>query len=78
MTEMLIHMDLAGRRLVEFPAVLEVRLLGESKMKIARTIGGHLGLLAWTLARRLRSAGHIQSEPVGSERGLKKERGVTL
>ena len=33
-------------RVVEQPAVLEVRMLGRSKMKILRTIVGHLGLLA--------------------------------
>ena len=31
--------------IVECPAVLEVRLLGRSKMKTLRTIFGHLGLL---------------------------------
>jgi hypothetical protein len=35
---------------VEHPAVLEVRLLGHSKMKVFRTIGGHLRLL-WRMAR---------------------------
>jgi polysaccharide deacetylase family protein (PEP-CTERM system associated) len=40
------RMDLAGRRIVEFPTTLEVRMIGRSKMKVVRTIGGHLGLLA--------------------------------
>jgi glycosyltransferase involved in cell wall biosynthesis len=44
--EMLGLLDLAGGRIVECPAVLEARLLGYSKMKIARTCAGHLGLLA--------------------------------
>ncbi|HSC88185.1 MAG TPA: glycosyltransferase [Polyangiaceae bacterium] len=44
--EMLILLDLAGERLVECPATLEVRLLGVSKLKTARTIAGHLKLLA--------------------------------
>jgi polysaccharide deacetylase family protein (PEP-CTERM system associated) len=44
--EMLGRLDLAGGRIVECPAVLEVRLLGRSKMKTVRTIFGHLGLLA--------------------------------
>jgi hypothetical protein len=43
---MLGRLDLAGGRIVECPAVLEVRLLGRSKMKTVRTIFGHLGLLA--------------------------------
>ena len=42
---MLIEIHRRGGRIVEFPATLESRLLGESKMKIVRTIGGHLGLL---------------------------------
>ena len=44
--EMLVQLDREGRRIVEQPAVLEVRLLGQSKMKLARTIRGHLRLLA--------------------------------
>jgi polysaccharide deacetylase family protein (PEP-CTERM system associated) len=43
--EMLIEVHRRGGRVVEFPATLESRLLGESKMKIVRTIRGHLGLL---------------------------------
>jgi dolichol-phosphate mannosyltransferase len=53
---------LSGRNIVEHPATLELRLFGRSKMKIARTIGGHLDLLAvlaWTrLTRRPVSAPH--------------------
>ena len=40
------RMDLAGRRIIEFPTTLEVRMIGRSKMKVVRTIGGHLKLLA--------------------------------
>lgn len=43
--EMLIGLKLRGGRIVEYPATLESRLFGESKMKIARTIMGHLQLL---------------------------------
>ena len=43
--ELLGRLDLDGGRIVECPAVLEVRLLGRSKMKTVRTIFGHLGLL---------------------------------
>lgn len=43
--EMLGRLDLKGGKIVEFPAVLEVRLFGLSKMKTARTIVGHLKLL---------------------------------
>jgi glycosyltransferase involved in cell wall biosynthesis len=44
--EMLGRVDLAGGTIVEFPAVLEVRLFGFSKMKTAKTIVGHLKLLS--------------------------------
>jgi polysaccharide deacetylase family protein (PEP-CTERM system associated) len=44
--EMLGRLDLNGGRIVEYPAVLEVRLFGFSKMKTARTIFGHLKLLS--------------------------------
>jgi polysaccharide deacetylase family protein (PEP-CTERM system associated) len=44
--EMLGRLDLAGGKIIEFPAVLEVRLFGFSKMKTARTIFGHLKLLS--------------------------------
>jgi polysaccharide deacetylase family protein (PEP-CTERM system associated) len=43
--EILVLLDRGGKRIVEHPAVLEVRLLGHSKMKLLRTIGGHLRLL---------------------------------
>jgi len=43
--EILGLVDLRGGRVVECPAVLEVRLLGRSKMKILKTILGHLKLL---------------------------------
>jgi len=44
-SEMLGRLDLAGHKIVEYPATLEVRVLGHSKMKVASTILGHLGLL---------------------------------
>jgi polysaccharide deacetylase family protein (PEP-CTERM system associated) len=44
--EMLGRLDLQGARIVEYPATLEVRMLGYSKMKTLRTIVGHLRLLA--------------------------------
>ncbi len=53
--EMLGVLALRRARIVEYPALLEVRMLGRSKMKIARTIVGHLRLLArfaWARLRR--------------------------
>ena len=44
--ELLARLDLAGETVVECPAVLEVRLMGHSKMKLARTVWGHAKLLA--------------------------------
>lgn len=43
--ETLVRLKLQGARIVEYPATLESRVLGESKMKILHTIGGHLGFL---------------------------------
>ena len=55
--EFMAKADLAGRRIVEYPTTLEVRVLGHSKMKILRTIVGHLSLLA-DLARLRLSRGN--------------------
>ncbi len=61
--EMLGILDLQGKRIVEQPAVLEVRLLGHSKMKLFPTIAGHIRLLVrmararWNLAR----PGHLET-----------------
>jgi glycosyltransferase involved in cell wall biosynthesis len=54
--EMLGLLALQGGTIVEQPAVLEVRLLGRSKMKTLRTIIGHLGLLLRLGMRRVRGA----------------------
>jgi polysaccharide deacetylase family protein (PEP-CTERM system associated) len=50
--EMLGKLDLSGGHIAEYPAVLEVRLFGFSKMKTARTIFGHLKLLSYLLRLR--------------------------
>jgi len=51
--ELLGKLDLRGGKILEHPAVLEVRLFGFSKMKTARTIFGHLGLLTRLSKERL-------------------------
>lgn len=51
--EILARLDLAGATVVEHPATLEVRLLGQSKMKVLRSVLGHLRLLARLASRRL-------------------------
>ncbi len=43
--EWLIRIDLAGGRIVEYPTVLHARVLGTSKMKVVRSILGHLQLM---------------------------------
>ncbi len=56
--EMLGKLDLAGMKIVEYPTTLSVRVLGYSKMKVARTITGHLKLLAGLLKQRV--SGKVQ------------------
>ncbi len=53
--EMVGRLDLSGGTVVEYPALLEARLLGRSKMKVVGTIFGHLGLLASLALARMRS-----------------------
>lgn len=55
--EMIARLDLAGRRVVEYPTTLEVRVLGQSKMKVLRTVWGHMGLLLDVAQARLRRQG---------------------
>jgi len=54
--EILARLDLRGSVVVEHPATLEVRLLGASKMKIARVVAGHLRLLVRLAALRMAGA----------------------
>jgi glycosyltransferase involved in cell wall biosynthesis len=49
--ELLLRLLRRGGRVVEYPTLLEARLLGVSKMRTMRTIRGHLGLL-WRVWRR--------------------------
>jgi polysaccharide deacetylase family protein (PEP-CTERM system associated) len=46
-------LDLRGHGIVEYPTTLEVRLLGRSKMKILKTILGHIRLMARLAGVRL-------------------------
>jgi polysaccharide deacetylase family protein (PEP-CTERM system associated) len=72
--EILIRLRLRGGRVVEYPTTLESRLFGESKMKIVRTIGSHLGLLRELLSLRLRGGGPPPAaEPVAATKaGVEK------
>lgn len=58
--ELLGLLDLSGGKIVEYPAVLDVRLFGISKMKTARTISGHLKLLS----RLIKIRWFGKSEPI--------------
>jgi len=70
--EMLGLLDLAGGRIVECPAALEVRLLGRSKMKIGKTMAGHLRLLARLAAARYRRRGPVAAAPMTSILGRRQ------
>lgn len=62
--EMLGRLDLRGGRIVEYPAVLEVRMIGRSKMKTARTIAGHLRLMARLWRERRQTPPAAPSPPM--------------
>jgi hypothetical protein len=53
--ELLGRLDLAGQRVVEHPATLDVRLVGHSKMRTLRTIAGHVRLMLHLASCRLRA-----------------------
>jgi polysaccharide deacetylase family protein (PEP-CTERM system associated) len=50
--ELIGHLGLRNAQIVEHPAVLAVRVLGHSKMKVLRTVFGHLRLLSRLLFQR--------------------------
>lgn len=50
--ELVGRLSQAGGTIVEYPATLEVRIFGESKMKTCRTILGHLRLIARLVCRK--------------------------
>ncbi len=70
--EMLGKLDLSGAHIIEYPATLEVRLFGESKMKVGRTIVGHLKLMSRLVNLRLR--GSLPPSPVQSLKPPETER----
>ncbi|MBK8173788.1 MAG: DUF3473 domain-containing protein [Rhodospirillales bacterium] len=69
-TEILSWLDMQGSKIVEYPAVLEVRLLGQSKMKILKTIGGHLQLIAALAGERISEALSSKPETPGERQHL--------
>jgi glycosyltransferase involved in cell wall biosynthesis len=62
--EILARLDLQGCKIVEYPTVLDVRKFGQSKMKVLRTIAGHLRLLGRLLLLRLFKAGGAAAVPL--------------
>jgi glycosyltransferase involved in cell wall biosynthesis len=51
--EKLVQLDRQGWRIVEVPAVLNARQFGQSKLRIARVIRGHIGLMVEIVLARL-------------------------
>lgn len=78
--EILGKIYLGGGKIVEYPAVLEVRLFGFSKMKTVRTIFGHLDLLAELARRRFGKNSAIKHSlinetPLKSKEIIEKDKG---
>ena len=72
--ELLGRLDLAGGTIVEFPATLQVRMLGRSKMRVLETILGHLGLLVRLTAVRM-TGGQARLRPKEAMSTVKRSRG---
>lgn len=73
-TELLSRVDAGGGHIVECPAVMEVRLLGTSKMKTLKTIQGHLRhlgrlILERTLHSSLPAPGPLNDLMTGPQSG---------
>ena len=64
--EMIGLLSMRRAQIAEQPAVLEVRMLGRSKMKIVRTILGHLGLLARFASLRLKRRWEAPPSPASA------------
>lgn len=62
--EILARLDQSGARIIECPAVLESRLLGVSKMKVARTIVEHAKLMTQLARGRMLP---VTGEPSGTK-----------
>lgn len=60
LVELVGKLDLAGRRVIEHPATLNARLLGRSKMGVARAVCGHLLLMARLGLLRTLSAAEVR------------------
>jgi polysaccharide deacetylase family protein (PEP-CTERM system associated) len=75
--ELVGRMPAESQGIVEYPATLESRIFGRSKMKVLRTMLGHLGLLAdlaWARVRRQYRA--VAAPPNNSSAGAKSAAGA--
>ena len=70
-TEVLVRAAEQGYRIVEVPMTLHARNIGRSKMKILRTIRGHLRLLYTIAVRRIQSPPNLS--PSGAARQRRPE-----
>lgn len=61
--EIFVRLDQSHARIVEYPAVLESRLLGTSKMKVLRVIRNHLALIARILRQQPGKSSFAQPAP---------------
>lgn len=68
--EWLGRLDLRGSRIVEYPATLDVRRFGRSKMKLVRTAAGHGRLLLRLALLRLVSDPDLPGGPLAQPRGM--------
>ena len=76
--ELIGRLDLAEKKIVEHPAVLETRVIGQSKMKVVRTVFGHLKLLCRLRFDRMRqSSGTDRDVVIRSQLGFLKEKVLT-
>jgi polysaccharide deacetylase family protein (PEP-CTERM system associated) len=62
LTEALARLDLAGGAIVEHPVRLDARIFGQSRMSVARSLAGHLGLLAELAWYRVRGRDSARSD----------------
>ena len=76
--ELIGRLDLAEKKIVEHPAVLETRVIGQSKMKVVRTVLGHLKLLMRLHIDRMRQSGGTDRDVViRSQLGFLKDKMLT-
>ncbi|HET9726865.1 MAG TPA: DUF3473 domain-containing protein, partial [Gemmatimonadales bacterium] len=73
LVELIGKLDLAGGVVVEYPTVLEARLLGRSKMKVVRNVLRHVGQLGRFAWLRLRPSVARSGKPLMGEARISLE-----